>query len=77
MKTWIGTTSATAAQTSATVWKRKDPAPIAARISASTWPPRSRCRLASCQLTKAATRKLAFESAFNGSDQKLASVRSQ
>ena len=71
MKTWIGTTSATIAQTCAWVWKSNEPTPIAADDERQRLRRRGRRRVAaSRQLTQAADEEGArSRRAFSGSDQ--------
>jgi hypothetical protein len=79
MKTAIGITSASRDQRLAKVWKRKLPMPTTATAAIRSSAGRSAApaRRQRAKATAAATRKAAFDSALTGSDQKLASIRSQ
>lgn len=76
MRSAIGTTSASAAQFVAKVWKRKDPIPTSAVSTASTSTPRSLPRDAASP-TPPATRNAVLVSALTGSAQKAGSSCSQ
>ena len=67
MKAWIGKTSASIAQSCAWVWKRKEPMPIAARMTTRRRAPRSRAVMR--QQSAAAIRNAALLTALSGSDQ--------
>ena len=79
MNTAIGITSARSDQRLARVWNRKLPIPTAAvtRISQRAAGSRPPARRHSTSPQAAASRKAPFETALSGSDQKLASTRSQ